>query len=174
MRRSAIALAALLWLGYGWAGELPQQRLTWEDLGAKITNKKIGLVLPDGTHVEGKVIGVERDGLRLHISKSSNRARQPKGAHLIPRASVSVLRVEEYRTIGRVLGAMGAAAVAGGIAGAKYPDVYEGPTVVIVPVVVAGGIIGSAVGGYYFGKVLDRKVTELSIVADDKSGSAAR
>jgi hypothetical protein len=166
MQRHVLTAAALVLAACGWlrAGEPRQERLKWENLEARIAGKKVALVLPGGTHVEGKVIGVEAEGLRLNVSKSSNRGVQPKGKHLIPRASVSVLRVTEYRQLGRLLGTLGAAALAGGIVAAQSVDVYEGALVVIVPVVEAGGIIGSGVGGYYVGKALDKRVTEIIVV----------
>ncbi len=164
MQRWVLMLAALMWMGCGWARAGERFRFKWEDLDSRITNKKVAFVLPDGTHVEGKVIGVEPDGLRLKVSKSSNRNTQPKGRHLIARQAISVLRVTEYRRMGRLLATAGAIATAAGIAAAKYPDLYEGPTVIIVPAVVAGGIAGSAIGGYYAGKALDKKVTEIRVL----------
>jgi len=59
---------------------------------------------------------------------------------------------------------LAAAAIAGGIIAAQQIDVYEGPMVIIVPVAIAGGIGGSAIGGYYAGKAYDKRVTEISIV----------
>jgi hypothetical protein len=166
MRKWVLLSTALLWLGGGCAGaaEPLQLQLKWGELWPRITDKKVALVLPDGTHVEGKVLAVEPEGLRLNVKKSSNRAVQPKGKHLIARQAISLLRVTEYRKIGRLLGTVGAVGVAAGIVAASSIDVYEGPLVIIVPAVVAGGIAGSAVGGYYAGKAFDKRVTEIRIV----------
>ncbi len=166
MRRSALILAALWWMGGGgWAraGEPRQERLPWEAVGSRVMDKKVALVLPDGTHVEGKVIGVEREGLRLKVSKTSNRKTQPKGNHVIPREALSVLRVTEYRKIGRLLGTLGAVATAGGIVATKQIDLYEGPLTVVVPVTIGVGMVGSAIGGYYTGKAFDKKVVEIVV-----------
>jgi hypothetical protein len=173
MQRPVLILTLGLWIGCGWAraGEPRQLSLKWTELGARIADKKVAFVLPDGTHVEGKVIDVEQDGLRLKVAKTSNRRTQPKGTHLVARQAISVLRVREDGTKGRWLGTLGAIAVAAGIAAASYPDLYEGPMVIIVPAVVAGGIAGAGVGGYYAGKAFDKKVTEIRIVPD--SGAAA-
>ena len=97
------------------------------------------MALPGGVYIEGKVVEVEPSGLRLKISRTSDRAVQPKGEHLIPRQSVSVLHIAEYRKLGRLLGTLGAAAAAAGIAAANYPDLYEGPVTIAVPAVVAAG-----------------------------------
>ena len=65
--------------------------------------------------------------------------------------------------MGRLLVTAGALAIAGGIVAAKYPDLYEGSVIVIVPAVTAAGMIGVAIGGYYAGKALDKKVTEIRV-----------
>ena len=166
MQRSVIMLTTLL---CGCALAEPRQlRLKWDELPAAITDKKVAFVLPDGTHVEGKVLAVEPDGLRMKVAKSSDRSTQPKGMHLVPRQAVSLLRVTDYHKMGRLLGTAGAVALTAGIAAASYPDIYEGPLLIIVPSVMAGGIAGSAVGGYYAGKAFDKKVTEIRIVPDGK------
>jgi hypothetical protein len=160
-----ILILTLVSVGCEWAVAEPRQaQLKWEDLASRITKKKVAFVLPDGTRVEGKVIAVEPDGLRLNVSKSSNRQAQPKGKHLVARQGLSVLRVTEYRKLGRVLGTLGAVGLAGGIVAASSIDLYEGPLVVIVPAVIAGGIAGAAVGGYYTGKAIDKRVAEIRIV----------
>jgi hypothetical protein len=161
-------LAALFWICSTamWAREPAQVALKWEDLGGRIGHKKVAFVLPDGTRVAGKAIAVEPEGLRLKVTQSSDRRIQPKGRQLVPRQSISVIRVTEYRKMGRLLGTLGAAALAGGIAAAAYPDLYEGTVLIVVPAVVAGGIAGSAVAGYYIGKSFDRHVTEIRIVPD--------
>lgn len=54
-------------------------QLQWNELGPRMTNRKIAFVLPDGTHVDGQ-LGVESEGLRLNVTKSSNPHAQPKGS----------------------------------------------------------------------------------------------
>jgi hypothetical protein len=151
-----------------WGGEPRQLQLKWSELGPRIEDKKVALVLPGGTYIEGKVQAVQPDGLRLRISKTSDRQAQPKGSHLIPRQSVSMLQVTEYRKLARLLVTAGALAVAAGIVAANQPDLYEGPAIVIVPAVTAAGMAGVAVGGYYAGKRLDKRVTEIRVVAEDQ------
>jgi hypothetical protein len=45
-----------------------------------MTNKKIPFALSDGTHVDGQLMGVESEGLRLNVTKSSNPHAQPEGS----------------------------------------------------------------------------------------------
>jgi hypothetical protein len=167
--RFPIVLVALLGMSQSlvWGGEPRQLQLQWSELGPRIEDKKVALVLPGGTYVEGKVQRVVPDGLWLRVSKTSDHKAQPKGSHLIPRPSVSMLQMTEYRKLARLLVTAGALAAAAGIVAANHPDLYEGPAVVIVPAVTAAGMAGVAVGGYYAGKRLDKRVTEIHIVAED-------
>jgi hypothetical protein len=167
--RFPIVLVALLGMSQSlvWGGEPLQLQLQWSELGPRIEDKKVALVLPGGTYVEGKVQRVVPDGLWLRVSKTSDHKAQPKGSHLIPRPSVSMLQMTEYRKLARLLVTAGALAAAAGIVAANHPDLYEGPAVVIVPAVTAAGMAGVAVGGYYAGKRLDKRVTEIHIVAED-------
>ena len=107
---------------------------------------------------------VEPDGLRMDISKTSNRKTQPKGSQLIGRQMITALRVTEHKGYGRVGLALGAAAAAGGIVAAQQIDAYEGPAVVLVPVLIAVGTIGAGIAGYFVGKKIDERVTEITIV----------
>ena len=168
--RFSIVLVALLGMSQGllWGGEPRQLQLKWNELGPRIEDKKVALVLPGGTCIEGKVQVVGSDGLRLRISKTSDRKAQPKGMHLIPRQSVSTLRVTEYRKLARLLVTAGVLAAAAGIAAASYPEPFEGAMYVVVPAVTAGGMAGGAVAGYYIGKKLDKRVIEIRIVAEDQ------
>jgi hypothetical protein len=150
-----------------WSEEPRQLQLKWNELGPRIEDKMVALVLPGGTYVEGKVQAVQPDGLRLRISKTSDRQAQPKGKQLIARQSVSTLRVTEYRKLARVLVTAGALAAAAGIVAASHPDLYEGPAIVIVPAVTAGGMAGVAVAAYYAGKRLDKRVIEIRVVGED-------
>ena len=168
--RFPIVLVALLGMSQSllWAGEPRQLQLKWSEIGHRIEDRKVVLVLPGGTYVEGKVQRVVPDGMWLRVSKTSDHQAQPKGSHLIPRPSVSMLQVTEYRKLARLLVTAGAIAAAAGIVAANYPDLYEGPTVVIVPAVTAAGMVGVAIGGYYVGKKLEKRVVEIHIVAEDR------
>jgi hypothetical protein len=137
------------------AGEPRQLDLRWNELGNRLGRSKVALVLPDATRVKGRVHGVEAEGLRLKTSK---------GETLIPRKSVKFLRVIEYRSIGRLACTVGAIAAAAAITVAGSQDIYEGSLLIIVPAVGAAGTVGAGVGGYYLGKALDKKVTEIRVI----------
>jgi len=166
MKRWLFVVTAFLWVGSGFAraGEPQQIQLRWEELNSRILKKNAAFVTPDGTRLEGKVRGVELTGLDMEIMKSSNRKAHPTGKQRIPRDSLSVLRVTEYGKKGRLLGTLAAVGIACGVVAAQQIEVYEGPFVIIIPAIVAAGIGGTAMAGYYTGKAYDKKVIEISIV----------
>ncbi len=165
MKRNLAVLGALLWMsqGHAGAGEPRQIQLSWDQLQSRIEGRKVALTLPDGTSIAGKARAVEPEGLRLKISKTTDRKVQPKGVRLIPRQSVTYLEVTEYRWIGRLLGTAGAMGAALGIVAAQQIDLYEGALVVAVPAGIAAGTIGVGIGGYYIGKRCDKRVTGIRI-----------
>ncbi len=165
----AATIVALLGMSQGLAlgGGPTSFELRWSELDSVIADRRVALVLPGGTHIEGKVLRVVANGLWLDVVKTSDRATQPKGVHLIPRQSVSVLRSTEYRRIGRLIGTLALpAAVAAGMLAAGTTDCYEGPCIVLFPVLGVTTAAGGAVGGYYIGKRFDKKVTEIRVVRE--------
>jgi len=161
-----MAFGALLWLGQAaaWGG---QATLRWAELGPRIAGRKVVLVLPNGTRVEGKVRTVEAAGLRIKISKTSDRRAQPEGLQVIPRRAISVIRVTEYRKIGRVLSTVGAVAIAAGISAATVrPEGIEGTMFVVSPVIATAATVGAGIGGYHVGKALDKRTTEILVAPE--------
>jgi hypothetical protein len=161
MRHAVIAALALVIAAVAplrASGPPAEVAVSWAELGTVVNDRKVALGLPDGTYIEGKVRMVEPGGLRLRVTKTSDRAKVAKGERLIPKAAVSTLRVNRYRKIGRILGvaaAVGGAAIA---IAANDIDVYEGVGLIVVPAVAVGGTIGLGVGGYYIGKQFDKRV----------------
>jgi len=164
-QRMTATIAALFWMSQGLAlgGEPRQLQMKWSELDSIIAGRKVALVLPSGTHIRGKVLKVEPEGLRLNIAKTSDRKAQPKGEHLIPRQSVSVLRYTEYRKIGRLIGtlALPAAVAAGALA--ATPSYLEGGAIAVAAGAGTGCVVGAVIGGYYIGKRVDKKVTEIRV-----------
>jgi hypothetical protein len=160
------ALGMTLWISAARAGEPGEVSLKWSELAPAVADKKVAMVLPDGTSIEGKVRQVEAGGLRLRVSKTSNRRVVPKGDGLIPRKAVSVLRLTDYRKIGRILCTAGAVAASAIAVASADIDVYEGPAVIVVPAVSAAGTIGLGVAGYYIGKRIDRSVVYIRVVPE--------
>jgi hypothetical protein len=162
-------LGALFTIGAGplLAGSPKEVQYKWDELAPVIAHRKVSLALPTGTRVEGTVLRVEADGLRMRVSKTSDRKAVANGVRLIPRPAISVLAVTDYRKLARLGCTLGAMALAGGIVASQNIDVYEGPLVIIVPAVSALGIAGSAVAGYFIGKRLDKRVTYIRVAPGD-------
>ena len=139
----------------------------WDELAPLVMGRKIALVLPAGTHVQGKVLAVEQDGLRMKVTRTSDRKVLAKGERLIPRQSVSVLHLTEYRKAGRILCTVGSVALAAAIIASQKIDLYEGPLVVIVPTMATVGTIGVGVGGYFAGKRIDRREVLIRVAPQD-------
>jgi hypothetical protein len=167
IRRLIAAAGALLLAGAAFGKNAQPISLKWNELGPEITGKKVALILPDGTAVQGKVRGVDSTGLQLKISKTSDRRAQPKGLHTIPRASVTLLQVTGYRKIARVAFTVGAVAAAAPFVAMGFQNTAEGPLAVAVPVAGIVGVAGLGVGGYYFGKAVDKRVVLIRVVPGD-------
>jgi hypothetical protein len=150
------------------AGDSAFVTLHWNELSPYVEGRKVALVLPGGTAIEGKARKADAAGLHLQVTKTSDRKSLRKGEQVIPRESVSVLEATRYRKWGRILCTVGGAAAVGLAMAARNIDTSEGAAVILVPAVTAGGMAGAGVGGYYLGKRIDRQVTEIRIVPDGR------
>lgn len=136
--------------------------LRWEALDVVVSGRKVLTILRDGTEVEGQVVSVEPDALRIELSKSS--PKYPKGIRSIPRSQVGVLRFEETSGPWRLLGALmggGGGAVAGIAVYSRFnneanPGAGAG--------IAAGLIGGGAAIGYFAGRSADQKAVIISII----------
>jgi hypothetical protein len=144
-------------------------RLSWSELSPLVVDRKVQTTLPDGTRIQGQALAVRPDALVMDITKTSNRKAHPKGQAEIPRASVTELAVIRDKgpgkLIGGILGTVGGAFAAGA---ATYYGGGGGAAagwLLILPV--------SAVGGYYAGKAVDRRVTRIVIAPDQPATSTA-
>ena len=167
MTRWPIRLGLLLCIGPGLLPAKEALPVRWSDLSRLVTNRRAALVLPIGAEIEGRVLRVEPDGLRIRVSRTSDRRVVPKGVQLIPRQSISVIRITQYRIAGRLLCTAGALALASSIVATRDIDLYEGPAVVLIPAMAAAGAVGAGVGGYFIGKRIDKKVDYIRVIPGD-------
>ena len=116
--RTAPALPLALWMCL-LATQAPAEdklRLHWNELAPLVTGKRVWLPLSEGVRVAGKVREVDSTGLKVEVTKSSDRKAYPKGLVSIPRSSVSTIRLNKAPTHkGIIIGG----AVGGGIAAAR-------------------------------------------------------
>lgn len=156
---------ALLVASNCFAAGKQRKELAWVELGPAIAGKKIQLVLPGGIEIQGNVLGVEPEALRLDVTKTSNRKAIRKGENSIPRPAVSTIRISRYTKRWRLLltpGLPGALVLAMTVA--LTHQSYGSDPRKVVPIGMAV-TASSTVAGYYLGKHLDRQeLTEIKIV----------
>ena len=173
--RAVSVLACLLfWQGTAMAARKVELALPWSQLAPVIDQRRIALVLPGGTHVEGKVIDVTGEALVLNVTKTSDSSAQPKGKTSIARSAVSVIRLNETKGSKRWLWTSvgGGAGAASGwlLAEGVYHVSGEGQGIWKEPAG-AGLIMGLAGGGaalgYILGRSSDQVETYIKIVSEE-------
>ena len=144
--------------------------IRWNEVPSAVAGGTVRMVLPSGARIEGKVVAVAPDALRIHIGKTSDKKIQPKGAVSIPRNAVSTLQVVRYGKKWRVMGtATSIAIVAIAGAGAGYAAASSGTStdnVQVLATAASAAAAGICVGGYYLGKRADRHITTIRIVPE--------
>jgi len=164
MRHLRISMAGLLCAAAAWAGPADPITLKWNELAPRVLEKTVSLILPSGVAIEGKVRAVEPDRLVLDVGKTSDRRTLAKGLQFIPRSMVAILQLVEHRRAGRIVGTAGMLAAGAAITLAATNSGYsEGILVVAAPAAGAVGTLGLGIGGYYFGKAIDKRVTIIRI-----------
>jgi len=127
-----------------------------------VTGQKIAIAAPEGL-LEGRVVGVEEDTLRLQTKKGEVR---------IPRASITTLELRQMRKSGRIIGTVAGGGL--GIIGAGLIEFAACGITVFSPCAPHGGAtaaavavgIGLPVGGFFVGKWADGKNTLITILRD--------
>lgn len=137
--------------------------LKWDELNTTIYGHSVELTLPGAFTVKGDVAAVREDALVLDVEKTSNAKAFPKGNAVIPRSSVTLLKLETRRksnwhTMGTVLGVLGGVVLGSYIAGKTANDVGPGIAIFLTT---ASAI---SVAGSYAGHAAGRKTTMIRIV----------
>jgi hypothetical protein len=92
-----------------------QLRLKWSEIAPVVTGKRVWLPLSGGVRVVGTVQVVEPTGLKIEVTKTSDRQTYPKGLVSIPRSAIATIRLNKPAGHkGIIIGG----AVGGGIAAA--------------------------------------------------------
>ena len=143
------------------SGKSKQVEITWDELAGFVVEKKISTVLPDGVRLQGEVLAVRPESLVLDVQKSSRKKLYPLGQTEVPRSSVSLVlvireRSAAMRIVGGILGGIGGLFATSGIAVATDSVAVVLPGLLCI-------IPGSAVAGYYAGKLADRYITRIAI-----------
>lgn len=169
--RGSMLLVVILFLvagqSAGLAGERKRLRLPWSELGPVIADKKVALIVPGGTAIEGKALSVEPGALRLHVTKTSDSKAVRKGETSIPRSSVSAIRIARYSRHWRLLLTPGLPAAMLGAMAAAASRVGPTPDPAKIVPIGLGVAVAATVTGYYVGKLVDRReLTEITVVPE--------
>lgn len=163
-RRVAAILTALVVLQPGlYARDKIPSQLHWSELGAYINNQKIALVIPNGPRLEGRVLVVEPEALRLEVRKTSDAKAFAKGEASVPRASVTTLELRQMHIRGRVIGTAVGAVPFAALA------VLVADLGLNKPGRAAAGLAAAAslpVAGYFLGRLADRKNTTITVLPE--------
>ena len=156
-------LGLLLILSPALAAKEEQLELKWSEFRQAVSGKKVMVALTDGEILEGQVLDVGSDDLRIDVKETSNPQNYPKGQNSVRRSLVSVVRLKEVRGYWRAIGtAIGVGAtVPLGIA--VRPHTHNATAGNIVVGVLIGG---GAAAGYFGGRAADRRVVVITIVPD--------
>jgi len=152
-------------------GRNREVEVRWGELAGAVGNRDVALTLPDGAIVEGTVVEVQNEALKLQIKKTTDSRYRRSPLVTIPRASVKILQTREIRGPWRAIGAAafaGGGAVAGwAIAEGVFHVSGEGSGIWSEPkgpALVLGLAGGGGLAGYLIGRKSDRQITYLKIV----------
>lgn len=134
--------------------------LSSDSVGAMVLDKKIKLMMRDGTYVEGKVIQASQESITLKVKKSEPKDRFAEKEAIIPTQDIGSLHFRKGGTIAApILFGIGGG-IAGAIAGARISyDTHDENY--------AGGLIGAplgAIGGALLGGELVKKTVTINVL----------
>ncbi len=169
MTQKIVALVAafgLLAQDAAFAKQAPQKHpaqveIAWSELAGFAVEQRVSITLPDSTRLEGEVLAVRPNSLVLDVRKTSNKKLYPKDQTEIPRTSVTEVKIIRHvgpalRIVGGILGGLGGAFGVGALG-----FVTDSPAALLPGMLI--GIPLAAVGGYYAGKLADRRMTVIRI-----------
>ena len=147
-----------------------RNHVRWNDLAPLIDGKRVWLPLSGGVRIVGTVRELTATGIKLDVTKTSDRKAYPKGLVLIPRSSVSTIQVNKPAghkgiIIGGAVGG-GIAAAAGGtlIAIRRNEGGTSGNGIIAAAIV--GPIALGLLAGWLIDSVVHRGGERITVLAD--------
>jgi hypothetical protein len=122
LRTSVAALLTLILAGQAQVfAASAAVELRWNELHDMIYRHTVQLTLPGAVTVKGDVAAIREDALVLNIKSTSDAKAFPKGSGVIPRSSITLLKVESrsrsnWHTPGTILGVLSGVVLGGYIA----------------------------------------------------------
>ena len=162
--RTSVALSlTMLLLGQtsAFAASAPLE-LRWNELNAAIYGRIVELTLPDASIVKGEVAAIREEALVLEVKKTSNAKAFPLGNAVIPRSSVTLLKLEKRsgktgRTMGTTFGVLGGVVLGGYIAAKTANSPGSGIAIFLAT---ASAI---SVAGHLAGRAADKRTTLIRV-----------
>ncbi len=144
-----------------WTQSKPLE-LKWNELASMIVGHHVEVSLAEHGTVQGEAVSVRQDTLVIDVAKSSGPKPYPAGNGEIPRSDIGLIKLQRTRgawgrTLGTVIGVV--AGLGGGGYAAAHTDSAGAAIGVLVAVTSA-----TAVGGYYAGRSIDRRVTLIRVI----------
>jgi hypothetical protein len=163
--RSTIVMAMVAILAWdaprAAASAVDQRQTNWAGLSV-VVGRRVRVLMPDGTRIEGKATALEVDALAIEVSKTSNRKAYPKGRFLVSRATLRAVDVVQPSTVyGRIIctalgGVIGYVAMRAAINASKTNTGEE---------LGFGAVgVGLPVAGYLIGNAADRRIVTYVIL----------
>jgi hypothetical protein len=139
----------------------------WADLNQLVVGKKIELVLQGGLGIQGKVLVVKPDALRLRVTSTSDEKVLKPGVRGIPRSSVSLIRMEKLSKRWRAILTPAVPAVALLGMSVAASRVHPLPDPIKLGEIAVGITAAAALGGYVIGRHLDvRERVQITALPD--------
>ncbi|MEP7355170.1 MAG: hypothetical protein ABI824_18220 [Acidobacteriota bacterium] len=137
-------------------------QLRWTELASLIVTQKVELTLKDGSKVRGEAIAVREETLLVDVARSSGATHYNRGSGEIPRNSITLIQVQKTGGAwGRRLGTTVGLLVGFGVGGnaAFHTNSAGAGTAVFVGIAAGIGVLG-----YYVGRSLDTRETQITIL----------
>jgi len=139
------------------AAPKPEQ-VRWEDTPRAFLDRFVVVQLAEGPKIEGRWISVTPGTFTIRVEKSSDRHIVPKGARVLPRASIVKLETGRRQVRGKVIGW-----IAGFYAAFGTGVAIHGAGHGLSESVEVGGLLGGALGALA-GRAWDRATHEIVLI----------
>ena len=137
--------------------------IRWNELATVISGHTVSIPLPGGVTVGGEALSVRNDVLVVDIDKTSDARHYPLGPFVLPRGSITEVRVERRRgSGGKLLGSL-LGLLIGMVGGAEVAA--HGPNSELAAVSSFTAVAAACtVGGYYLGRNADHRWKVLRVM----------
>jgi hypothetical protein len=141
--------------------------LRWDEVGAAVGNQVVTVELTRNASIKGAIVGVGQDSMWMNVRSSSDIQAFPPGKLSISRKDIAQIRVRRIAGHGRLIGAVGigSAAALGSLRWAiseSRTNVSDNRRIGQWAAITAAAVAG----GYWIGRLIDRKETVIRIAPE--------